>query len=849
MGKGCDVVFKIDDSIIRIETDLSHDQINLNTISELLMNKNTYQLQELQEQLKYATSVKEVTREQIEKEGIINNATVYNISDLYDDISFEGLDQSTKLLLIKKFKYYNTDLSDKIIYNNGQKIFVVNPDNKFEVFKLRDHLKLKADINDEDFSDSELNEIFEKDLLSSKINSFKQAYERAKKDKPKEIDVRLGSKYEKFKEFTPSNLKELILDYSENKSKYSGITLTIKGKNVGLTSTLNTIISRILNKPYIKEATYQDVFANEIILRSRWDSEQNKSYITVSNLVEALTVKLDDLKSKRSGLSEKEFKQNEILSNQIEKYINKPDNKKVSELFDLLVKSSDDEFSKQIFKIIGNRIYLDNTYNTVQQQFSDFCYDTIKVYKPLPTYKGFTIYQDRDFHNSTVYYITRHILTPDSIVGRRYFTIESAKKAIDERVDKASISSHTLIEFKFIPSDGELTTAYSINKFLPRQVVKVLDIPLKQNLYLNEFERNLIYNDGYTLEDFYSYFDKYISSKQGKQDLRKYIDTFEKASVFVYKINELLNSEQEIAREQVIRKQIPDAVFNNILDEIKTAQYVYYEIEQVYDKKFLNYNKRNTYHVNGIEKQQFKYRVNKINVSSEFNSLEQKVKTKYGQLVPNIRLMETLADKIKAKTGVEIHLLTQSDIEGLSDEIDNSVKAFIKNGEIYVNVSNASETDLIHEYAHIMLGVLKGINFDNYSTLLESVISKLSGSTIERYRKRYGNIAQSDLYEEIFVDMFAHNMLGKDYGTFINRELSTVKEEVKHGMNVIFGSKKISDDFLNKEIKDIFKEFSSELANYTFTNTNGLEVGTSYRRAANWIAEQMKDGSITENCD
>ena len=37
----------------------------------------------------------------------------------------------------------------------------------------------------------------------------------------------------------------------------------------------------------------------------------------------------------------------------------------------------------------------------------------------------------------------------------------------------------------------------------------------------------------------------------------------------------------------------------------------------------------------------------------------------------------------------------------------NIAKAFIYDGEIYVNTTIASGDDLLHEYTHIILGVLK----------------------------------------------------------------------------------------------------------------------------------------------
>lgn len=51
----------------------------------------------------------------------------------------------------------------------------------------------------------------------------------------------------------------------------------------------------------------------------------------------------------------------------------------------------------------------------------------------------------------------------------------------------------------------------------------------------------------------------------------------------------------------------------------------------------------------------------------------------------------------------------------------SNVKGFVRNGEIYINSSNATDEDLFHEYTHIMLGILKAKNYENYQDLVTLV--------------------------------------------------------------------------------------------------------------------------------
>ena len=65
--------------------------------------------------------------------------------------------------------------------------------------------------------------------------------------------------------------------------------------------------------------------------------------------------------------------------------------------------------------------------------------------------------------------------------------------------------------------------------------------------------------------------------------------------------------------------------------------------------------------------------------------------------------------------GVKLNIITNEHAEELSkaSERDMSAKAFIMNGEIYVNKDLANAEDLFHEYTHILLGYLKNNKDEN----------------------------------------------------------------------------------------------------------------------------------------
>ena len=73
----------------------------------------------------------------------------------------------------------------------------------------------------------------------------------------------------------------------------------------------------------------------------------------------------------------------------------------------------------------------------------------------------------------------------------------------------------------------------------------------------------------------------------------------------------------------------------------------------------------------------------------------------------------------------------------------NLIKAFIKDGEIYINSDLARIEDAFHEYAHLFLGALKANpDFrDNYLAFVDKVLSTKKGQdAFNRKKKKFSNL-------------------------------------------------------------------------------------------------------------
>lgn len=889
MGKissGCDIVFVISgntEDTIRMGSTLSSEQASYQAIAEALMKQPGIR-ESLRDRLKFETSNREVTREEIENSGIVHNGTVQSLVKKYPNFDWTGVDQSTKILSTNWFRYYGTDMKNYIIQQNNPetgsraKIIVVDPTDLGQVEKLNSYLLLQAKLRQ--YSDdtkaiienSGANNIVAQlpvivTMMKAQAEEFDKlkakeedgTIKKSEQKKLKNLALKLSG-YESFKEHIPKNALELIRDFMDNSSKYQGLTYSLDGITQSVYTELANVLKEIEGKK-VKEAIYQDIFANEIVSNSKWSPARKLHYIQQSAFIQALRVKLSDLQAKRDSLDNNSdvYRANMSLSQSIERFLNLENRtpKHWNEIITMLIDQTDDEFSYSLNSMEKNVIYLNNIPRTLEERYPDFTYKTVSVLKPAgQPYKGFNIY----ISPTGDYYYSRHILTTKSY-GKKYKSREDCIKAIEQAVQLNPISQQSLIEFK---TRGDRDMVFIPNKFLPGQVIKSLNMRFSQNQQLNEIEQDLIYNSGLNngnnLNRFYDYVMGITNTKTPeytKKQLVKIIDTAEKAACFIYALNEV---------EGTDRVKIDQKVLDSILNRIVNAGYEYFVVESVGNSISASdkygFKAYFTTTAEGSRKKgNYKTLITQIQSVEIHNNLVS-TDEQTARLAPSIRLLNDLAKKIQDKLGVTIHVETQSTLEELfkewEQEMPSDVKGFVKNGEIYINSSNATEEDLFHEYTHIMLGVLKAKNYENYQDLVTLVAESSTAERVKNsLRAQYSNLAEQDLNEEVFAEMFARYMSGRDLGAFLNGTLKDAKQAVDAKMGSIFGSQKITGEFYNATLNNVFRQFGYDLGQL-MNEGNGLEIssGNAFRQASTWIEGQIKkykdtDGElgIYENCN
>ena len=218
-----------------------------------------------------------------------------------------------------------------------------------------------------------------------------------------------------------------------------------------------------------------------------------------------------------------------------------------------------------------------------------------------------------------------------------------------------------------------------------------------------------------------------------------------------------------------------------------------------------------------------------------------------------IRLwLNAISKALQNQFGVQIHIVTANEVEEMGIANPNTDKAFIYNGEIYINSTIASTNDLLHEHVHLILGVLKS-NPElrkNYEGLVNLVANTKEGRQEKaRIAERYSNLSEMDLREEVFANLFSHyirNQISIETEQVFNSSEEELEKLTKSVFNTdIYDIK----SFYNGGLISIFNKFNREVSKY-MQNTEDIDFGKTKdsRIISNWISKQIETGLIKEDC-
>lgn len=212
-------------------------------------------------------------------------------------------------------------------------------------------------------------------------------------------------------------------------------------------------------------------------------------------------------------------------------------------------------------------------------------------------------------------------------------------------------------------------------------------------------------------------------------------------------------------------------------------------------------------------------------------------------------------DEIGSKLGIPIKYLTSKEIiqQGLDKQVVGSVtaKAFVYNGEVFINMSNASTDSKVHELLHIFLGTIKASNPDIYYGLVQSAINF---NNLSEYKMSYPNRTQNDFLEEVFVSEFAKYLVNgeSEVSNLDKGQLSELQYHVNRMLDTmidgVLSVKTLGNSVYNNTLSELAEVTFSDKFTNKFMGSMSLDNAVLHRQTANVKEALLKSNDLIEQC-
>ena len=889
----CDVIleiggksnFKIDRGSSEKELDSLQDIVEyLDTLPEHKIKQLIYDLQTS------STRVKNSQKYFLDKQ-LIGNCSFENLKLRYPEETelIKDIEKPYIITLVDK-AYSNGDMLKGRVVVNGVVSYIFR--NKFDVqnFAETEHKKHLAEqiIADNDITDQYLSEKY-KDKLNIIRDNYKKNLERI----TKEVDP------------TPSEqftIKHLILDYLNNSSDYTKL-IKVGDQIIDSGSVLNDFCRELNKQQVINEdsesdlarylrrlhwkresfgkselykglATYipefsqevseqqfinldqdgmesllQKYFKNDIILSNYHVESVGKSVPQTIRLTKSQVKKLFEntlaLKNtERKALGELE------LSNSYEDNISSLEDAQAffqghlnmdidGEIYTLNISKDKDQivYSYRGKKLTNDdKVKLKRKGRVLKDEFN-FGYDTMNIFTPVNEdgvnngyYKGYYIYNHLNEAGDNIFIVSNSVISPNLYDPAKFKSLKDAKLAVEGFNRSANVSKQTKVGLKQIlgSSDGKRY----VNLEFPTnvgQTINSIAYPIGPKTKLFAQEHNLITTKKPSeIQAFY---------KQRGIDISS-LDLPEKIGIFLYAMTE--NGYSINAMQGKTLEDSDYANIRKIIFDINNAPIKQYLVERS------NKNGEGNYTTDIKSLSDSGITINSTGADLAGNPPTQSLTSTL------FNLKDTLENTLFKDTPIKIVITDNEQLAQLQDQNGNrifpdgtdGVRAFIYDNNLYINQSNASINDLLHETFHIVLGAIKAQDMNegtrNYENILNFYDKKVSQMTKNRVNDLYRNLAYIDRMEEGVVRHLARQVENGDVFYYSDRTNEAIDLFRQQFLNI--------RQNIRKNIK---LDLDSDLGFQSSINTLvSSQVGQMQKNRiiSNLIEKGIEKGLILENC-
>lgn len=244
-----------------------------------------------------------------------------------------------------------------------------------------------------------------------------------------------------------------------------------------------------------------------------------------------------------------------------------------------------------------------------------------------------------------------------------------------------------------------------------------------------------------------------------------------------------------------------------------------------------------------------------VNIEERPTTSKDLSETSYEQddIVNNAVILTTIINKLQDFYGINIHYITNSELNSeqwASIPGVQTANAFVFNGEIYVNVDNATIEDPLHEMMHLIFGSIKYSDPDLYYNLVNQAEQF---DSYGRISKLYPNRTRGDLNEEVFITELSNYLAGKK--SALDKLDKSVMHDISYNMyrlldSALMGgvsSKVIPEPVLyNLNLRQVASIVNSSIAENHYRGS--LDSSEVSRIMANVKSDLLNKGLLREEC-
>ena len=252
------------------------------------------------------------------------------------------------------------------------------------------------------------------------------------------------------------------------------------------------------------------------------------------------------------------------------------------------------------------------------------------------------------------------------------------------------------------------------------------------------------------------------------------------------------------------------------------------------------------------------YTINIKRIASKW--FNRKAEFKQNENVFSIVVINNLIEKAVQRFGRKIYKITDLDLaspkwNGLIDRSKTN-KAFIYNGDIYINIDHATIEDTLHDFLHLILGSIEQIEGEIYYDWISRIASdeQWLESQLPMFYKpgtKQLDRSLSDILEELFVREMSKYLTGQKskIREFESEVQNLILNDFISGFNQIFNAN-YSIDTTNPLLS--FQTSLIDLGNKlesTHFSVNLIEESTKHRINSNLVSKYLQQfNNIQELC-